>query len=331
MTNPTFSIALFTLLLVAPIGVGWGEDAERNRYFDRGAEGWFWYEPEPAPVESPPKVDATPLPAPGGAVSDEITTPVDLPAKGPTPLSAAWFRANLDDYRDRALDDPSPENVEAYLYLQKIALERAGAFAEASAAAATRDPWLDANSERPIATYAAQAIDAQAEAARSTLLRELAKDAGILFFYQSDCPLCTSQAGVLKLAKEVHGFEIVAVSLDGSPPPGGLDSHRPDQGQAARLGVAALPATFLIRPPDLIAPLAQAPLDLQTLGRRIIGQAHAAGLVSADAYLATRAIRRPFALPGDLGGIPAYVLEDPARLVAHIRRRVGIPGNGEQP
>ena len=331
MTNPTFSIALFTLLLVTPIRAGWGEDADISRYFDRGAEGWFWYEPEPTPEESLPKVNTRPLAASDKAVSDEIETPADQPVERPVPLSAAWFRANLDDYRDHALDNPSPDNVEAYLYLQKIALERAATFAEASAAAAARDPWLDANSERPIATYAAQAIDAQAEAARSALLRELAKEAGILFFYQFDCPLCASQAGVLKLAKDVHGFEIVAVSLDGSPPPGGLDSHRLNQGQAARFGVAALPATFLIRPPDLIAPLAQAPLDLQTLGRRIIGQAHTAGLVSADAYLATRAIRRPFALPGDLGDIPADVLEDPARLVAHIRRRVGIPGTGEQP
>ena len=122
-------------------------------------------------------------------VVEEID-PVD-----PKPLSAAWFRANLDDYRDRALDDPSPDNVEAYLYLQRIALERAGSFAEASAAAAVKDPWLDANSERPIATYAAQAIDAQAETARTTVLSELAKDAGILFLLSSRLPALRQPGG----------------------------------------------------------------------------------------------------------------------------------------
>ena len=105
----------------------------------------------------------------------------------------------------------------------------------------------------------------------------------------------------------------------------------PIRARRARLGVAALPATFLIRPPDLIAPLAQAPLDLQTLGRRIIGQAHAAGLISDDTYLATRAIRRPFVLPTDLGDMPAGRDGRPARLVAHIRRQLGMPGTGEQP
>jgi conjugal transfer pilus assembly protein TraF len=257
-------------------------------------------------------------------VIEEID-PVD-----PKPLSTAWFRANLDDYRDRALDDPSPDNIEAYLYLQRIALERAGSFAEASAAAAVKDPWLDANSERPIATYAAQAIDAQAETARTTVLGELAREAGILFFYQAGCPLCDSQAGVLKLASDLYGFEIMAVSLDGSSPSGDLKTHRLDEGQAERLGVAALPATFLVQPPDLLAPIAQAPLDLKTLGRRIIGQAHAAGLIPDDTYNATRAVQRPFNLPTDFRDLSPEVMDDPKKLVAQIRQKLGLPKPGDQ-
>ena len=318
---------LLALFLVAPLASSWGQASDTGRYFERGEEGWFWYEPEPERAPEPTIEETEPDPKAGLTESMvvEETGPVE-----PEPLSAAWFRANLDDYRDRALDNPSPANVEAYLYLQRIALERAGSFAEASAAAAAKDPWLDANSERPIATYAAQAIDAQAETARTTVLAELAKDAGILFFYQAGCPLCDSQAGVLKLASDVHGFEIMAVSLDGSPPSGGLETHRVDQGQAEILGVAALPATFLIQPPDLIAPIAQAPLDLKTLGRRIIGQAYAAGLIPDDTYNATRAIQRPFNLPTDFSDLPPDVLDDPKRLVVHIRQKLGLPTSGDR-
>ena len=157
MNNQKLCGVLFVLLLIAPVASSWGQASDAGRYFERGEEGWFWYEPEPEPAPEP-TIDDTPLaaepvPKPGpteSTVVEEID-PVD-----PTPLSTAWFRANLDDYRDPALDDPSPANVEAYLYLQRIALERAGSFAEASAAATVKDPWLDANSERPIATYAAQ-------------------------------------------------------------------------------------------------------------------------------------------------------------------------------
>ena len=327
MNNQRLYDLLLALFLVAPVAPSWGQASDDGRYFERGEEGWFWYEPEPEPAPEPTIEETEPDPEPG---LTESTAVEKIDPVEPKPLSAAWFRANLDDYRDRALDDPSPTNVEAYLYLQRIALERAGSFAEASAAAAVKDPWLDANSERPIATYAAQAIDAQAETTRTTVLSELAKDAGILFFYQADCPLCDSQAGVLKLAEDLHGFEIMAVSLDGSPPSGGLETHRVDEGQAETLGVAALPATFLIQPPNLVAPIAQAPLDLKTLGRRIIGQAHAAGLIPDDTYNATRAIQRPFNLPTDLGDLPPDAMENPKRLVAHIRQRLGLPASGDQ-
>lgn len=327
MNNQRLCGVLLALFLVAPIASSWGQASDGGRYFERGEEGWFWYEPEPKRAPEPTIEETKPEPKHGPT---ESTVVEEIDPVEPKPLSTAWFRANLDDFRDLALDDPSPANVEAYLYLQRIALERAGSFAEASAAAAAKDPWLDANSERPIATYAAQAIDAQAETARTTVLSELAKDAGILFFYQAGCPLCDSQAGVLKLAEDVHGFEVIAVSLDGSPPSGGLQTHRVDDGQAENLGVAALPATFLIQPPDLIAPIAQAPLDLKTLGRRIIGQAHAAGLIPDDTYDATRAIQRPFNLPTDFGDMPPEVMEDPKRLVAHIRQRLGLPTSGDR-
>ena len=329
MMNQTVISALSLLFGVAAGPTAWGGEPTAARYFDRHAEGWFWYEPEPeasAPVQQPEDPVSTPAPLPEAAVPAPA---IEVEPPAPKPLSAAWFRENLDGYRDAALDDPSPANIEAYLYLQRIALERAGDFAEASAAAATRDPWLDANSERPLATYAARAVDAQAEAARTAVLKELAKEAGILFFYQANCPLCDSQADILKLANTVHGFEILPVSLDGSPPPGGFESSRLDDGQAETLGVVGLPATYLVQPPDLIALLAQAPLDLKTLGTRIISQAHAAGLIDDETKLATHALRRPFTLPADFDGLPPEVMDDPAALVAEIRRQLGMPERGD--
>ncbi|MDH3664162.1 MAG: conjugal transfer protein TraF, partial [Alphaproteobacteria bacterium] len=333
-----WSSSAAVLITMVPFGP-MAETKIEERFHERHQEGWFWYEPDPAPAPEEPSPDQ-PLPVPPpapvvpeGDQEDVAAGEALLPAapEPPEPMSAAWFRAHLDGFRDRALDEPSKDNIEAYLYLQRVALEKASRFAEASAAAAVRDPWLDANSERPIATYAAQAMDAQAEAAHSAVLASLAADAGILFFYQAGCPLCDAQAGVLKLANQVHGFEILPVSLGGSPPPDGLPPHREDDGQAETLGVASLPATFLVRPPDLIVPLAQAPLDLKTLGRRIIGVAHDAGLIDDQTYHATRAVRRPFTLPDDVGDLPPDVVENPAALVAHIRQKLGLAGAGDAP
>lgn len=85
---------------------------------------------------------------------------------GPTPLSSAWLRENLDRYRDAAVDDPTPAKVRAYLLLQRVAMDRASAFARATQAVTLGDPLLDANVERPIASFEAQAMDAQAHRAR---------------------------------------------------------------------------------------------------------------------------------------------------------------------
>jgi hypothetical protein len=89
--------------------------------------------------------------------------------------------------------------------------------------------------------------------------------------------------------------------------------------------------TFLVRPPDLVLPIAQAPLDLTNIGRRMIALAHDAGLVSEDDYLATRAIARPFALPGEFDEMPPEVMDDPAELVRHLRAQLGIQTGGGEP
>jgi hypothetical protein len=58
----------------------------------------------------------------------------------PAPLSAAWLRANLERFRDQAIDDPSPRNVALYLYLQRLVLDKAERFAEATQRAVWADP-----------------------------------------------------------------------------------------------------------------------------------------------------------------------------------------------
>ena len=95
--------------------------------------------------------------------------------------------------------------------------------------------------------------------------------------------------------------------------------------------MVSLPATFLVRPPNLILPIAQAPLDLTNIGRRIIALAHDAGLISDEDDLATRAIARPFALPRDFDELPPEVMDDPAKLVHHLRAQLGVHADGGEP
>ena len=110
MNNQKLCGVLLALFLIAPSASSWGQASDAGRYFERGEEGWFWYEPEPESAPEP-TIDDTPLevepvPKPGSvdkSVVEEID-PVDS-----KPLSAAWFRARYRDYdgvwRDRVFDN----------------------------------------------------------------------------------------------------------------------------------------------------------------------------------------------------------------------------------
>ena len=164
---PIFLVLL--LCFVMPV-------AAQTRWFDRHSEGWFWYEP----VQD------------SGAGQEELPQPSATVVS--QPLSTVWLRKNIDQYLDKAIDDPSKENVSAYLYLNKIVKEKAERFARAGKRVIESNPYLDENVRRPISPAAAKLKDDIAYKAKESFLTKVAKTAGLVFFYRGSCPLCHVQA-----------------------------------------------------------------------------------------------------------------------------------------
>ena len=212
-----------------------------SRFLGRGGDGWFWYESLPAP---PPPPEPAPPPPPGGGSA--AAEPI-----GPAPLTAAWFRLELERFRDQAIDQPTPENVRAYLYLQKVMLDKADAFARTSQQVASADPYLDAITERPLSPFAANATSAEATARRGEVLRELATSTGLLFVVDGKCGVCVRAADVLLSAQRQYGFTLLTVSLDGKAPAGlelpamGLGEHVLEDYATLRLSLKAHPLALL--------------------------------------------------------------------------------------
>lgn len=246
-----------------------------NGFYERKAEGWFWYreipEPEPVEQEAPPPQETAPS---GG--------------QGPAPFSVAWLKKNLPKYREKAIDEPSPENVAAYFALQRLAMDKAEKFAQTFRLLPVLYPSLDENIRRPVATYASQVADREANAERAKLLGELAGRLGIFFFFKSDCPYCHAQAPVLAILERRYGFKILPISIDGRPMPGNLyQDFRVDQGQARQLGVTMTPALFLVNPDDAkqrVRLLSQGAMSLSDLESRIVNVAYDAGWIDAESY-----------------------------------------------
>jgi conjugal transfer pilus assembly protein TraF len=285
-------------------------------FYLREEEGWFWYErePEPEPELTPDEQPVTPQPP-------TAHTPAPLAETAPEgskPLSAKWIREHIGNYRDTAIDAPTPQNVALYLYLQRVALDKSSRFAAATQRAVQLDPFLDEITRRPTATFAANLTNRQAGDNRDAVLRRIAETAGVLFFFRSDCPYCEAQGPLLKLLEARYGFSILPVSVDGAPLPGGaFPDFRHDRGQAQVLGVVSTPALFLARPPDGTVPLSQGLLSLAQLQERVVVAAVQAGLISEEEFTRTRPVTTDLTL--DLAGLPANLPDDPEALLGALR------------
>ena len=310
------------LLLSLTVPAGLQAEPLSPGFFLRAAEGWFWYAPDPAP---PPE------PLPTSPVPDADSTPAQAEAAPPAPLSAAWLRQALPRYRDLAIDDPSPAHVGLYLYLQRVALDKASRFTEVAQGLSALDPVLDETSRRPTATFAANAVNREAAEARDTLLTALGRNTGLLFFFRSDCAYCALQAPVLAMLERGYGLTVLPVSVDGGQLPGGLyPSARVDRGQARALGVERTPALFLARPPDAVVPLAQGVLSLEQIKDRILIAAREAGWLSPVDFERTRPLQDGRLLAvADTSSLPAE--PEPEALLAYLQGLARAAGTGSPP
>lgn len=267
----------------------------QERFIERKAEGWFFYNeelekepeepPEPEPIPPPQNVTTTTPPA----QSTSPSPPASAEPKPPAPLSAKWLRENMQKYMDAAFDNPTVENVQAFLYLQRYAMDQSSEFAQVAERARLGNPMLDETTRRPLATYASQDLDRQAGKARTEILASLAEKVGVFFFYESDCGLCRTMSPIL--AQLNRQFVTTPISMDGKDLPGDpFPNMRPDAGHAEQLGVQVLPSVYLASPDGEFVPVAQGAVSLTDLQERIVLGALQQGWITPEDFNRTRPI-----------------------------------------
>lgn len=258
-------------------------------FYERGSEGWFWYHDPPTPLKAPKKKQPEP-PAPPPAPQEAPPQEVAKPA-GPPPLSAEWLKANIPKYLNQAIDDPSHENVRAYYYLQRLAMDKSSRFARVAQEVVMGDPRLDETTRQPITNYAANEVPKAAAVATEEALKGIAQSAGLFFFFRSDCRFCHIMAPVLQRFADTYGLSILPVSLDGAPlPDGSFPNYQADNGVAAALKVEVTPAVFLAAPPNTFVGVAQGALSMTDLTERVMMAAHKVGLIDDATFARTRGV-----------------------------------------
>lgn len=299
MRNPRKLPLALALSLAIGSGVGAAHaNIEPSPSFWRsGGQGW-WFYAEPKPEDNAEPEELIPEPEPPQTQQD-IVEPPELPPlppqaeageAPPEPLSAEWFRVNLPKYMDRAWNDPTVENVQAYMYLQRFVMDRSQQFADAAELAVLGHPWLDETSTRPTSDAAARRLQRMASAQQRTALDDLAERAGIFFFYHSECQACLDMVDVVGTLQ--NSFAVIAISVDGQDLPGNpFPDFRADDGHAEQVGVDHFPSLYLASPDGEFAPFAVGPISLSDARQRIMVAARRMGWISESEFNATRPVR----------------------------------------
>lgn len=290
LASAVLMATLTSISVNAYSSTGFGSNAysEDSRFYKRKTEGWFWYneEPEPEPEPILPKIEVVDTPPPPPPPPPKKPEP-----EGPEPFGAEWVRIMLPKYQDKAWSEPTVENVRAYYYLQRFAIDRSEQFALAAQIAVMGDPLLDETARRPLSSFAVHELDRNKDNQSRQTVKEVAKRAGIFFFFGPDCAGCEIQAPIIKDLEKLDGFTVVPISKDGAKIHSvQFENIRDDDGHSEQLGVMTYPATFLATPDGSFSVVGQGAFALSELRQRILLAAKAAEIITEDEFGKTRPI-----------------------------------------
>lgn len=261
----------FVLLLALSPPIAWGSPIA-HPFYDEKARGWFWKESppkEPVIAEDPSAPKAQDLAPPPHSKPEDI------------PLSSAWFRAHLGTIRDEALDDPSPEKVRRFFIVQKALLDKAERFSISAQSVVLQDPELDERSHHPTTPLGLTLSHQVHQKQRQEALKEIARKAGLLFIFRSDCPYCHLMAPLVEALSERITMRLYPVSLDGGEIPGlHLNSVIKDPLLGQKLKLSATPALFLMVPQRGLYPVLEGSASALELEAHLYEAGHNAGLIT---------------------------------------------------
>lgn len=233
--------------------------------------GWFWYDHQ--------KDEASEV------LQKQPPATANKPEKKydeKKPMSAAWLREMLPKLQERAIDNPTPENLSAYFYATRVWMDKSQRFSEAGQQFVYSEPMLDENNRVPLSAYGKNEFMGKEFKSKENALKYLAKNKGGLFvFFDSKCDFCKAQVSILNQMQAAYGFNIKYISMDGKGLPG-IKEFVPDNGHAKMLGLKVFPTTVFAIPPSTYLVVSQGMMAKDQLGERILTAASSNKLLPSD-------------------------------------------------
>lgn len=294
-------------------------------------QGWFWKkDPPPPEVEikkEPPQIEQQEEGKEQEKKSPAAVAPASPETKDSSPpFSVVWFRENIQQIRDRAIDDPTPQNVRAYLLAQRIMLDKASRYKDMAQIISITDPLIDETGRRSTSSFGSLTQSVSAEDSERDVAREIGKKAGLFFFFKGEgCTLCSKQASVMQTFSYMTGIPIIPISVDGHDLPGSpFPSVRIDSGQSKKLQIRNVPAIALAIPPDTTRIVSFGPISADQLIKRTVLIAHDAGIVSDERYKSTLPFNDNGYIDSDiLKDMPEEYMKNPDQFIKYIQTKAG--------
>lgn len=281
-------------------------------------EGWFWYQrepepPEPEPEPKPPKqAPVTPAPPPKAE-----------PPK-PEALSVEWFQTQYPQILNKAVDDPTAENVQKYRYATRVMLDKASNFTHVFQRQSLLDPLLDESIRTPFSSAARGSFQALTDKERTDAVNSINKVAGLWVFLDDKCPFCALQYPLVARTAKERGFLVTYITPDGKRPSwmASTDDLQADSGQSKYLRIGVRPAVALVVPPEKITVLTQGMLSQDLLEERILHAGDEAGLLSAEIRKKAFPNERGLLTPQDIREIGRDLEANPDALTTNVQQRI---------
>ena len=171
-------------------------DGQDSFYCEERRLGYWFYCTRPKPADQP----EPPSPPAASATSqlDAIT-------------------AELRELKAKAILEPTPANVTAYIRFQREQLDRASLFSDVWQRAIWQDPELDYTLQRPVSTLGKRQWQDARNAERDATMAQLSGRYGLFYFFAQSCGACEVMSPIVQGVASTWHIAVRAISTDGGP------------------------------------------------------------------------------------------------------------------
>ncbi|ARR56537.1 conjugal transfer protein TraF [Rhizorhabdus wittichii DC-6] len=174
------------------------QSAERQDSFyceERRLGYWFYCERPKTPGQN------SPSPAPTSSATSQLDA----------------ITATLRELKAKAILEPTPANVTAYIRFQRAQLDRASLFSDVWQRAIWQDPELDYTLQRPVSTLGKRQWQDSRSAERNAAMAQLSERYGLFYFFAQSCGACEVMSPIVQSVASTWHIAVRAISTDGGP------------------------------------------------------------------------------------------------------------------